>query len=203
MTIELVGRRVRLRPLTVEDYAAWHEVRARSRGWLTPWEPRPAGTSNLPEDRGSFVSRCQMRDRERQLGTGYGFGIFVGEDFAGEINLGAIQRGSFQNGYVGYWIDIDQAGNGYVPESCVLVFGFAFEELGLHRLQIAIIPRNAPSRRVARKLGLRGEGIACRYLEINGRWEDHVRYAITAEEWVERRQRYREEWLGVTAPSQR
>jgi ribosomal-protein-alanine N-acetyltransferase len=140
-----------------------------------------------------------MRERERQLGTGYGFGIFVGNDFAGEINLSDIRRGSFQNGYVGYWIDVAQAGNGYVPEACVLLFGFAFDELGMHRLQIAIVPRNAPSRRVVRKLGLRGEGIACRYLEINGRWEDHVRYAITAEEWVERRHRYREEWLGIPA----
>jgi ribosomal-protein-alanine N-acetyltransferase len=199
MTTELTGRRVRLRALRAEDYPAWREVRARSRDWLTPWEPRPAGAAHLPEDGPSFVSRCQMRERERQLGTGYGFGIFVDGAFAGEINLGAIQRGSFQNGYVGYWIDVDQAGNGYVPEACVLLFGFAFEDLGLHRLQIAIVPRNAPSRRVARKLGLRGEGVACRYLEINGRWEDHVRYAITAEEWVERRERYREEWLGIPA----
>ncbi|HTW97938.1 MAG TPA: GNAT family protein [Acidimicrobiales bacterium] len=199
MTAELVGPRVRLRGLRAEDFPAWQVVRARSRDWLTPWEPRPAGAAHLPEDRASFVSRCQMRERERQLGTGYGFGIFVRGELAGEINLGAIQRGSFQNGYVGYWIDVDKAGNGYVPEACVLLFAFAFEELGLHRLQVAIVPRNTASRRVARKLWLRGEGIACRYLEINGRWEDHVRYAITAEEWVERRGRYREEWLGLAA----
>ncbi len=199
MSTELAGRRIRLRPLRAEDFPAWQAVRVRSRDWLTPWEPRPAGAGHLPEDRPAFLSRCQMRERERQLGIGYGFGIFVGGQFAGEINLTAIQRGSFQNGYVGYWIDVDQAGNGYVPEACVLLFGFAFEDLGLHRLQIAIVPRNTPSRRVVRKLGLRGEGIACRYLEINGRWEDHVRYAITAEEWVERRASYREEWLGVSA----
>ena len=66
---------------------------------------------------------------------------------------------------------------------------------GLHRLQISIIPRNRPSRRVAQKLWLRGEGIALRYLEIDGRWEDHVRYAITSEEWTERRDRYLRQWL--------
>ena len=59
----------------------------------------------------------------------------------------------------------------------MLLFRFAFEEIGLHRLQVSIIPRNRPSRRVAQKLWLRGEGIALRYLEIDGRWEDHVRYA--------------------------
>ena len=72
---------------------------------------------------------------------------------------------------------------------------FAFEDLGLHRVQIAIIPRNAASRRVVEKLGIRDEGIAVRYLEINGVWEDHVRYAITAEEWAERREGYVKEWL--------
>lgn len=141
------------------------------------------------------MARCSIRDRERQLGTAYGFGVFVAGRFAGEVNLSSVQRGAYQNGYVGYWIDREVAGNGYVPEACVVLFRFAFEGLGLHRLQVAIVPRNAASRRVARKLHLRGEGIACRYLEIDGRWEDHVRYALTAEEWVERRAAYAEEWL--------
>jgi ribosomal-protein-alanine N-acetyltransferase len=136
-----------------------------------------------------------MRDRERQLGTGYGFGVFVGEEFAGEINLSSVQRGPFQNAYVGYWIDERCAGQGYVPEACAVIFRFAFEDLGLHRLQISIIPRNRASRRVAEKLNLRGEGIALRYLEIDGKWEDHVRYAITSEEWEQRREDYSYSWL--------
>jgi ribosomal-protein-alanine N-acetyltransferase len=77
----------------------------------------------------------------------------------------------------------------------VLVFRFGFEDLALHRLQIAIIPRNARSHRVAEKLRLRNEGTAERYLEINGLWEDHVRYAITAEEWWDKRELYAREWL--------
>ena len=72
---------------------------------------------------------------------------------------------------------------------------FAFEELALHRLQASIIPRNGPSHRVAEKLGLRNEGIALRYLEINGVWEDHVRYAITSEDWAERRDEYLRDWI--------
>jgi ribosomal-protein-alanine N-acetyltransferase len=77
----------------------------------------------------------------------------------------------------------------------VLVIRFAFEDLHLHRLQVAIIPRNARSRRVVEKLGLREEGVAERYLEINGVWEDHVRYAITAEEWDERREELLTAWI--------
>ncbi len=199
ISTELVGRRVRLRPLREDDYEAWSEVRSRCRDWLLPWEPRPAGAPYPSEDRTTFTTRCSMRERERQLGTGYGFGIFAMGRFVGEVNISSVTRGAFQNAYVGYWIDQAQAGRGYVPESCVLLFRFAFEEIGLHRLQISIIPRNRPSRRVAQKLWLRGEGIALRYLEIDGRWEDHVRYALTAEEWVERRDRYCRQWLAGTA----
>lgn len=192
---DLHGRRVLLRPLSAEDYPAWREVRVRCRDWLLKWEPRPAGAPYASEDRASYVARCAMRERDRQLGTGYGFGLFVDGRFAGEVNLSSVQRGAFQNGYVGYWIDEELAGNGYVPEGCVVLFRFAFEVLGLHRLQVAIVPRNQPSRAVARKLALRGEGVALRYLEIDGRWEDHVRYALTIEEWVERRRDYLARWI--------
>jgi ribosomal-protein-alanine N-acetyltransferase len=75
-----------------------------------------------------------------------------------------------------------------------VVLRYGFEELGLHRLQIAIIPRNKASRRVVEKLDIREEGIALRYLEINGVWEDHVRYAMTTEEWDERRDELLTEW---------
>jgi [ribosomal protein S5]-alanine N-acetyltransferase len=200
-SLELVGRRVLLRPLALSDFEAWREVRHRSRDWLVKWEPKPIpGQPDAADDRRVFAARCGARDRERQLGSGFGFGIFVGDRFAGEINVSSIQRGPFQNAYIGYWIDQPMAGHGYVPESAVLAFRFAFEELALHRLQIAIIPRNVPSHRVAEKLGVRNEGTALRYLEINGIWEDHVRYAITVEEWAERREQYVRDWLAPLSP---
>lgn len=194
--LELRGRRVTLRPLGTSDFEAWREVRRRCRDWLTQWEPRvPAGQADVVEDPRAFAARCGARDRERHLGTGYGFGVFVGDRLAGEINLNGIQRGAFQNAYVGYWIDRELAGNSYTPEAAAVALRFGFEDLELHRIQVAIIPRNLASRRVVAKLGLRGEGVAERYLEINGRWEDHVRYAITVEEWKDRRDRYLEEWI--------
>ena len=183
----LIGRRVVLRPLVMGDFSAWRRVRQGNADWLTPWEPqRLPGQPDTSVDRDAFAIRCSARERERQLGTGYGFGIFVEGELAGEINLNAIHRGPFQNAYIGYWIAEQYAGQGYTPEALVLVLKLAFEELHLHRVQVAIIPRNTASHRVVEKLKLRNEGIAERYLEINGRWEDHVRYAMTAEEWDER-----------------
>ena len=192
----LFGRRVMLRSLTLADFEAWRDVRLSSADWLLKWEPkRNVHAPDPTVDRDAFAVRCSARQRERQLGSGYGFGIFVEGDFVGEINLSSVQRGAFQSGYVGYWIAKAAAGEGYVPESLVVLSRFAFEELYLHRLQISIIPRNAPSRRVMEKLNLRAEGVAARYLEINGVWEDHVRYAITAEEWDERREQLEGDWL--------
>ena len=194
----LEGRRIFLRPLDARDFPAWREVRRRNTDWLTRWEPRRiAGQPDVVESRDAFSARCSARSREWQLGTGYGFGVFTRDDegFAGEVNLSSVQRGPFQNAYVGYWVDERHAGKGYTPEAVVVACRYAFEELGLHRLQIAIIPRNAASRRVVEKLEIRDEGTAVRYLEINGVWEDHVRYAITAEEWRERRKQLVADWL--------
>jgi len=192
----LFGRRVLLRPLVVSDFPAWREVRRRNEAWLTKWEPtRVPGQPDVVEDREAFSVRCSARQRERQLGAGYGFGVFVDGDFCGEINISSVQRGPFQSAYVGYWIDEQVAGRGYTPEALVVVARFAFEELRLHRVQIAIIPRNTASRRVVEKLGVREEGVALRYLEINGQWEDHVRYAITAEEWADWGARLCKEWI--------
>ncbi|MFV0525874.1 MAG: GNAT family N-acetyltransferase [Acidimicrobiales bacterium] len=192
----LVGRRIVLRRLVPGDFEAWREVRRRNTDWLTKWEPaRAPHGPDVVEDRNAFSLRCHAREREWQLGAGYGFGIFVDRALAGEINLNSVQRGAYQNAYVGYWIDEAHAGHGYMPEAVVVVARYAFEVQRLHRIQISIVPRNAASRRVVEKLAVRAEGIAERYLEINGVWEDHIRYAMTSEEWALRRDELVNDWL--------
>lgn len=193
--VVLRGRRVVLRTLRDNDFEGWSEVRTRCKDWLVPWEPRMVGAALPSEDRRNFAARCSMRERERQLGTGFGFGIFLGGRFVGELTLSSIQRGPFQNASIGYWIDESQAGHGYVPEAVVACLRFAFAELALHRVEICIIPRNVPSRRVVEKLDIRLEGIAERLLCIDGAWEDHARYAITSEEWSQRGASLSEAWL--------
>ncbi len=196
--IRLYGRRLMLRPLTPSDWPQWTEVRQRNEQWLTQWEPlRPANLLDPTRDREAYMSRCSARDRDRQMGVAYGFGVFVGNDFAGEINLNSVARGALQSGTVGYWIDREKAGNRYIAEGVVAVCRFSFEQLRLHRLEICIVPRNTNSRRVMEVLRFREEGVALRFLEINGAWEDHVRYAITAEEWTERRDELGDAWLAA------
>ena len=200
----LRGRRVLLRPLTRDDFAPWREVRRRNRVRLKQWEPRLiAGRPDSTEDPRAFADRCAARRRERQRGTGYGFGVFVDGHFRGEMNLSAIQRGPFQSCYVGYWIDEAVAGHGYTPEALVVAARFAFEGLHLHRMQVAIVPRNSASLRVVEKLSLRCEGLAERYVEINGVWEDHYRFAITSEEWSLRSAELIAAWIAPTATQPR
>ena len=196
----LFGRRVMLRPLGTQDFPAWSEVRVRNDDWLTPWEPRrPVPEFDPTTNRNAFNSRCAARERDAANGLSYGFGLFVtvdGDDrFCGEVNINHVLRGAMQTATIGYWVDRAHAGQGLVAEGVVVVAEFAFEQLLLHRLEICIVPRNHNSRRVMEKLAIREEGVAVRALEINGTWEDHVRYGLTLEEWRQRRNEMTIEWL--------
>ena len=194
--LRLYGRRVVLRPLVPQDFNAWSEVRRRNGEWLTQWEPLRLPHHPDPEtNREVFAARCGSRDRERLAGSQYAFGIFVDGTFAGELNLNNIVRGAMQSATIGYWIDRARAGRSLMSESIVVLMQFAFEELNLHRLEICIIPRNSNSRRVVEKLDLREEGTAQRFLEINGAWEDHVRFGFTIEEWNDRGEQRVRDWL--------
>ena len=194
----LTGKRITMRPLREEDFEQWSEVRLANDDWLLKWEPlRPANAPDAARERSAFLVRCDARRRDRQAGAGFSFGVFVDNDFAGEMNLSSIHRGAHQNAYVGYWIDHRHAGDGYTPEALVALMQFGFEELNLHRLQISIIPRNTASRRVVEKLNVRAEGVAEKYLQINGAWEDHIRFAMTSEEWDVRKGDLVPTWLGA------
>jgi len=194
--LRLYGRRVVLRPLVPQDFNAWSEVRRRNGEWLTQWEPLRLPHHPDPEtNREVFAARCGSRDRERLAGSQYAFGIFVDGTFAGELNLNNIVRGAMQSATIGYWIVRARAGRSLMSESIVVLMQFAFEELNLHRLEICIIPRNSNSRRVVEKLDLREEGTAQRFLEINGAWEDHVRFGFTIEEWNDRGEQLVRDWL--------
>jgi ribosomal-protein-alanine N-acetyltransferase len=196
-TTILTGPRVELRPLRGSDFDAWHEVRSRSRDWLEPWEPLPdPGSPDPVSDPEAFRARCGAWERQRHFDTAYGFGLFLHDgSLIGEVSLGSVQRGPFQSAFVGYWVDALHAGQGLIPEGVAVILRYGFDELHLHRVEAAIVPRNRASRRVAEKLGLRDEGISVRFLQIRGVWEDHVRYAITSEEWEARRDEIVERFL--------
>jgi ribosomal-protein-alanine N-acetyltransferase len=107
-------------------------------------------------------------------------------ELAGVINLNEIVMGLFRSAYLGYYAFAPHDGRGHMREGMSLVIGKAFGELGLHRVEANIQPNNEASRALVERLGFRLEGFSERYLKINGRWRDHERWALTAEEWKPR-----------------
>lgn len=108
--------------------------------------------------------------------------VTVDGEFAGQVTVGNILRGSAQFGQVGYWIDQRHAGHGFTPVAVALVVEHCFTALGLHRIEVAIRPENDASLRVVEKLGLREYGFSPRYLHIDDQWRDHRLFEITREE---------------------
>lgn len=176
----LESRDVRLRPLVGGDAAAWADARRRSSAWLTPWDATvPPGSVNRAT---SFRRLARTLRRGARQGRTLPFAVEVGGQFAGQVTVSNIVRGSAQFASIGYWIDQRYAGRGTIPRAVALAIDHSFHTAGLHRIEIAICPENSNSLRVVEKLGIREVGYAPRYLHINDEWRDHRLYAITAEE---------------------
>lgn len=175
------GAQLMLRAPAWSDYAAWAELRALSRAHLTPWEP----VWSRDELSRSFYRR-RLRGYAHDARDDLGYSYFIaspdGAKIFGGLTLANIRRGAAQTAAIGYWIGAPYAGQGKMQEALRLLLPFAFLKLRLHRLEAASMPANAVSRHVLEKAGFKREGLAARYLKINGRWEDHVIYALIEED---------------------
>jgi ribosomal-protein-alanine N-acetyltransferase len=101
----------------------------------------------------------------------------------GVLNLSDIVRGALQVASLGYYALVPFAGQGYMTEGVQLVLRQAFRRLGLHRVEASIQPTNTASLALIRRSGFREEGFSPRYVRIAGRWRDHLRFALHADEW--------------------
>jgi ribosomal-protein-alanine N-acetyltransferase len=171
------GKRLYLRRPRAGDFAQWAALREQSRTFLTPWEP------SWPSDaltRESYRRRLRRTQREWREETGYGFQLIRKADGAllGGITLGAVRRGVSDSCVLGYWLGAPFARQGLMTEAVHCALDFAFDRLGLHRVEAACLPANVASRGLLLKCGFREEGLAREYLRIDGAWADHARFAI-------------------------
>lgn len=136
--------------------------------------------TTTPQQFRTYLERCKRDDFE---------GLFVcrieDDAIVGSFNLSQIFRGGFQNAYMGCQVGAPFAGRGYMTEAIRLVLSYAFNDLKLHRLEANIQPHNASSIALVKRAGFTNEGYSRRYLKICGRWRDHQRWAILAEDWRE------------------
>lgn len=112
----------------------------------------------------------------------YDFGVFLinSGDLIGIISLTEVVRGSLQSCWLGYFLDKSQNGRGYTTEAVRLVIKHAFEVLKLHRIEAGVMPHNTGSIRVLEKAGFEKEGLSKKNVLINGKWEDHLHFAIVS-----------------------
>lgn len=168
-----------LRLPRLSDYKAWSALRAQSAAFLKPWEP------TWPEDdltRPAYRARLSAYARELEAGEAFPLFMFRREDGAliGGVRLFHIRRGVAQSAVMGYWIGQLHARRGYMRDGVRTAIDFAFDGLGLHRLEAACMPENGPSAALLLKSGFVEEGYAAAYLKINGEWRDHRLFGMVA-----------------------
>jgi ribosomal-protein-alanine N-acetyltransferase len=180
-TPELEGDKVRLRMPQASDYREWAELRAISRAFLEPWEPRW-----MPDEFERSAWRLRINHYRRDYAQGAAMAFFMNERghgrLVGGITLGNIRHGVSKSAQIGYWIGQPYAGQGLMTDAVKTLSRFAFGELTLHRIEAACIPENSRSIRVLEKAGFRREGLLRSYLRINGVWQDHYLYARIADD---------------------
>ena len=158
------------------DFAAWTSLRAESRELLTPWEP-VWHADHL--SRRAFTNRVYWAARASRSGTSLPL-FLVRQDgvLLGAITLDGIRRGPAQMGTLGYWVGAPFARQGYMREAIGAVVSHAFGPMDLSRIEAACLPENVASRGALESCGFKYEGVAQSYLQINGRWRNHVLYSI-------------------------
>ena len=175
------GENVYLRYPRIADYAAWSRLRALSRQFLTPWEPVWADDEL---SRGAFRRRIKRYHKETRLDSAYVFFVLRKSDHAllGGCTLSNVRRGVTQGCTLGYWIGQPHANQGHMTDALKVLLPFIFRTLGLHRIEVACLTANTASQALLARAGFRQEGLARRYLLINGVWSDHLLFALLADE---------------------
>ena len=170
-----------LRYPRLADYLDWAKLRGESREFLTPWEPVWADDELT---RGSFRRRIKRYQKETRQDSAYVFFVLRESDDAllGGCTLSNVRRGVTQCCTLGYWIGAKFARQGYMTNAVKALIPFVFKTLGLHRIEAACLVENEASKSLLARTGFRQEGLARRYLLINGVWADHLLFALLADE---------------------
>lgn len=188
----VTGPNLYLRPPHALDATAFIKVALASRVLHGQWTQAP----DTRERFAAFIKRFAPRTAPPSHAAYLAF-LRDGDALVGVFNFSEMVRGAFQSTYLGYYAFAPLAGRGYMTEGMALALDVAFAYQKLHRVEVNIQPTNARSLALAERVGFAREGYSPRYVKIAGRWRDHVRYAILAEQWRALRRNH----LGARASS--
>lgn len=180
--IKLPHKRILLRPPRMGDWHAWHDARHRNENHLRSFEPRWPENC-LSED--FFQRRLLRQKHDWDSERGQSFLIFHRDNAAliGGMNINNICRGAAHFASLGYWIDAQYEGQGYMREALEKTLEYAFNSLELHRIHASCVPHNIRSKNLLLTVGFKEEGFAQKYLQINGIWQDHILFGYNRERW--------------------
>ncbi|MCX2738385.1 GNAT family N-acetyltransferase [Pontibacter anaerobius] len=174
-------KRLLIEPVKAAHGPEFLNLYVANRSYLQPWEPKREDDFYTLD---MHTKLCSTAEEALNKGTAYTFAVrlYPTHELIGRVSLSNVVRGVFQNAYLGYFMAEKYKGLGYMTEAVDTVVNMAFKQLLLHRVQAAVVTTNAGSVRVLEKCGFRREGMAERYLKINGAWRNHYLYALTSEE---------------------
>jgi ribosomal-protein-alanine N-acetyltransferase len=178
----LITPRTVLQRPQANDYQAWADLRRDSADFLRPFEP-----AWTPDELSKSSFRARLRRQEADISSGRGLPWFIfdrdnPQTLLGGLTISNIRRGVAETGTLGYWMGRNFANQGYMKEALLAVCEDVFTVHHLHRIEAATVPENEQSQGLLRRCGFREEGMARKYLRINGAWRDHILFARLAED---------------------
>ncbi len=173
LDVKLETERLILRAPFYEDGKAWVQLRHASEAFLQPYEPEWPRDSTTPQFWGRHWRRLMRRwqqDRE------YSLMIFDKKSGAllGGISFNEVRRNSTAAATLGYWMGLPYVGQGFMREAIKPALEFAFIQLRLMRVEASCLPGNEASLKILRGAGFREIGLSKSYMQIGGKWKDHV-----------------------------
>ena len=178
--IQIKTENLILRLPKYDDFESWSELRANSKKFLEVWEPRRSGDFFR---RSAFNNRVKWAVDSFKKKQAAHFFIFSGTGkFMGSITIDNIRRSPSESGTIGYWLGKAYTKKGYMTQALKNVIQYSFKDLMLSRLEAATLPENSASRKLLERAGFKYEGVGQSYLQINGRWRNHVLYGLLSPE---------------------
>ena len=172
----LKTKRVELRVPHYSNFDQWRHLRENSKTFLELWEPK---RGNDFFKRSAFNNRVRWAKKSSQSGQAFQFFIFDKfQTLLGSITIENIRKGPSNAATIGYWLGKEHTGKGFMKEAILTIIDFSFTTLNISRLEAATLPENQSSRGLLERVGFKYEGVGQSYLEINGRWRNHVLYGL-------------------------